>query len=68
MPCEIEQLRSSVQPVYDRLKSIKGTALNGLQTDGAHHKQWFLETILTLCLLPGERVNVSNTWEKGIAP
>lgn len=31
-----------------RLEEIKKLVIEGVQTDGAHHKQWYLEEILRL--------------------
>ena len=49
-------------------------AIEGLFTDGGHHKQWFLEQILRsvdcdLNLLEQEYLyNDEESWDKGIAP
>jgi len=51
---------------------IKSLCMDGLRTDGAHHKQWFLEEILKAlgCNLEevrqDRRVN-GYEWEEGIA-
>jgi hypothetical protein len=41
-----------------------------LYTDGAHHKQWYLEQILDLVAGPETRelMNTRIDWEQGIAP
>ena len=53
--------------------SIEDLAIDGLMTDGGHHKQWYLEQILIK-----SGVNLDNLrkdldkegygWEDGIAP
>lgn len=50
--------------------SIQALAYNALRTDGAHHKQWFLEQILQLVTEPKEyeRVRVDSEWNPGIEP
>lgn len=50
--------------------SIQALAYNALRTDGAHHKQWFLEQILQLVTEPKEyeRVRVDSEWKAGIEP
>lgn len=51
------------------LERITDLSLKGLTVDGAHHKQWFLEQILTTI---GYDVEVlrekQELGEKGIAP
>lgn len=45
-------------------------AIEGLQTDGAHHKQWYLEEIL-LALdnnLDELKIKLDIDWEESIAP
>lgn len=49
---------------------IKEICLNGLMTDGSHHKQWYLEKILLLVdpefgTRPADKL---YELEKGIAP
>ena len=39
--------------------------IEALQTDGAHHKQWYLEELLKL-LEPTKEQLWCITWEKGI--
>lgn len=50
--------------------SIQGLAYNALRTDGAHHKQFYLEEILRLVTEPKEyeRVRVDSEWKPGIEP
>ena len=52
----------------DRAKIIE-LLREGLTTDGAHHKQWFLEEILGILspkdVLEGRKYDL---WEKGIPP
>ena len=52
---------------------VKELAINGLLTDGAHHKQWYLEEILKaievdLLELRKELQEDDYSWEEGIAP
>lgn len=50
--------------------SVVDLILEGLRTDGVHHKQWFLEQILLR--LEGEKevegMRGLYEWESGIAP
>lgn len=48
--------------------SIQALAYNALRTDGAHHKQWFLEQILQLVSKPEEYERVIDQWKAGIEP
>lgn len=52
-----------------RIKKIE-LILDGLMTDGAHHKQWYLEQLLLLSLHPEDFVELKehHQWEEGIAP
>jgi len=53
-----------------KLKAIEELALDALEIDGAHHKQWYLEEILKLCGANVEnlRKNFRTYGEEGIAP
>ena len=53
-----------------KIKAIKELALDALETDGEHHKQWYLEEILKVCRVNVEelRKNFRSYGEKGIAP
>ncbi len=53
-----------------RERIITKLVLDALQTDGGHHKQWYLERIL---IILHSREGMENTrkilqWEEGIAP
>lgn len=53
--------------------ATKELAIKGLLTDGAHHKQWYLEEILKaigydLKDIEKELEEDDYGWEKGIAP
>ena len=53
-----------------RLEAITELALDALEVDGEHHKQWYIEKILKLC---GVDVNVLRKTfrtygNEGIAP
>ena len=52
----------------ERLDDITNTLINGLITDGAHHKQWYLERALQL--LAGDDfykdAETEFEWEEGI--
>lgn len=58
------------------LEMIKDLCLDGLSTDGAHHKQWYLEKILKNILEEYEKVMTLEEfkeendlyWEEGIPP
>ena len=51
-------------------KTIKELAISGLLTDGEHHKQWYLEQILTALgyNLDDLRKEKGYDWDIGIAP
>tara|TARA_Y100000034_G_scaffold133004_1_gene197410 strand:- start:144 stop:344 length:201 start_codon:yes stop_codon:yes gene_type:complete len=46
--------------------------MDALYTDGAHHKQWYLEQLLSIIskdgYIPMRILNVAETWEPGVAP
>lgn len=50
--------------------SIQALAYNALRTDGAHHKQFYLEEILRLVTEPleYETMRAAAGWEAGVAP
>jgi hypothetical protein len=57
----------------DVITKTMDLALDGLFTDGAHHKQWYLEQILTMLgfdldHLAEELEPLGYEWEPGIAP
>ena len=51
-------------------KSLSELIVEGLLTDGAHHKQWFLEEILKKLIAEEGLIQLKNhiEWEEGIAP
>ena len=56
-------------PIYNtkelNREKILGFCLGGLTTDGAHHKQWFLDQILKELEPKAEEIfNIS--WDEGI--
>ena len=55
----------------DTLRRIRNCLIDGLRTDGAHHKQWYLERALYLTSTNCDEDNIIATladWEPGIAP
>lgn len=42
--------------------------IDALQTDGAHHKQWYLERILEALGYDIDAIQSAPTWDDGIAP
>ena len=52
----------------DTMNKIVALALEGLQTDGGHHKQWFLEQILETLHYDVPAMQEEFGLEKGIAP
>jgi hypothetical protein len=57
----------------DVITKIKDLSIDGLLTDGAHHKQWYLEQILTLLGVDLDRLDeelesLGGEREPGIAP
>lgn len=60
-------------PYTEEIVLVKKLAIEGLMTDGAHHKQWYLEEILKAIGvdLKDLRETLRKTdydWEDGIAP
>lgn len=53
-----------------RVKAALVLALEGLTTDGAHHKQYYLERIVETLGVSIEKFTEQNgvEWERGIAP
>jgi len=53
--------------VYQKIKNL---VVEGLTTDGEHHKQWYLEQVLIILGVDLEdlRTNGYTFWDKGIAP
>lgn len=47
-----------------RMREIRGLIMDGLCTDGAHHKQWYLEQIAKELEINLDKVD----YEDGIAP
>lgn len=55
----------------EKIEKIKELAIEGLYTDGAHHKQWYLEEILKFTGANIEELRKSDEyggWDDGIAP
>ena len=55
------------------IREIKKLCIEGLLTDGAHHKQWYLEEILkrlgfNLNQIRKELRKEDYDWEDGLAP
>lgn len=49
--------------------TIKDLCLAGLYTDGAHHKQWYLEQILMLVGFDLKSLQRQDyAWDEGIPP
>ena len=49
-------------------REVLKLAISALMTDGAHHKQWYLERIVTACGADLETLRIECEHEKGIAP
>jgi len=49
-----------------KLASIESIALEAIQVDGGHHKQWYLERILKLCGWDSEQLQKMYPHEEGI--
>ena len=54
--------------IRDKLKPVTIALLMGLTTDGAHHKQYYLEQALRALVEPEwiEKAHEKFQWEKGI--
>ncbi len=55
------------------IEKIRELAIDGLLTDGGHHKQWYLEKIIVELGFDLEKIREKLNeedydWEKGIAP
>lgn len=57
------------EDTIDLIRSVTSVIIEGLTTDGGHHKQWALEQALKL-LAPEEYEECKESWqwEAGIAP
>jgi hypothetical protein len=64
-----ESWRAAWQAARERDKRIIEVLKDGLQTDGAHHKQWYLNEVLKL-IEPDVAKDVEMHWthDGGIAP
>ncbi|MBA7624550.1 hypothetical protein ES703_31959 [subsurface metagenome] len=51
-----------------KLAGVESIALEAIQVDGGHHKQWYLEKILELCGWDSEQLQKIYPHEEGIAP
>jgi hypothetical protein len=50
-------------------KMLATFIVRGLETDGAHHKQWYLEEILkTIAPSDYGKLKEWHRWEDGVAP
>lgn len=50
-----------------KITSIKDLIVDGLLTDGGHHKQWYLEKILEKLGFNVEQLRAEHGWDGGIA-
>lgn len=48
--------------------TIEEIALEAIQVDGGHHKQWYLEQILEVCGWDMDELQKRHPHEEGIAP
>lgn len=63
-------LRVEVPPQDKPRNTMRDLCIEALTTDGAHHKQWYLEQIL-LALISERRfamLQEKYQWNEGIAP
>lgn len=53
----------------DTIRDATSKLIEGLTTDGAHHKQWALEQVLRI-LVPDEFAGCKSSWgwDDGVAP
>jgi hypothetical protein len=60
----------TVEGVKRREDKIERLTLAALYSNGAHHKQWYLEQILDLVAGPESRelMNTGVDWEPGVEP
>ena len=50
--------------IEDKLKTVRHLVIRGLETDGGHHKQWYLEQIAHELSVDLDLLD----YEEGIAP
>ena len=51
-----------------RIEKATAIAVDGLITDGGHHKQWYLEQILIALGVNMDELRDTLDWDEGIAP
>ena len=60
-------LEQFLKAASDRESAVERLAIKGLHTDGAHHKQWYLEQILDYVASRKTRdMMICADWEPGI--
>lgn len=59
---------AEAEEIRGKLNQVTVALLNGLTTDGAHHKQYYLEQALSELVEPEwiEKAREEFQWEKGI--
>ncbi len=55
------------EKLQQKQDEIKNLCIQGLRTDGGHHKQWFLEEILKAVGVDMSKVYIMD-FERGIPP
>jgi hypothetical protein len=70
---EFAAAQKRVRELEAQISKAKGHATNGLVTDGAMHKQWYLEKILVslgtdMEKLKKEMNDSDYDWDEGVAP
>ena len=57
----------STEDTFELIKKIIDLCIEGLQTDGGHHKQWYLEEILRTAGMDTGMWRDTIGWEEGFA-
>ena len=65
----MDKKQDPMKDLNSKIRRILILASKALATDGAHHKQWYLEEILGICGIPRESLEeIIVEWERGIPP
>jgi len=65
---DIEIYPAVLRVTKEDVVKIASLCIDGLKTDGTHHKQWFLEQILEVMGVNVENWREKAEWDKGVAP
>ena len=57
-----------IEKIYGQKIAVLRLAAEGLEIDGEHHKQWYLEEILRTLGFDVDNPDLEDSWKRGIAP